>query len=94
MWRKTVRRDSPALLPINPAGHDNHPVIGQATSSADCAPDDHRIAYACAAYVLETADSKTVLLWDIDNQNDWLIDPQTADQETAGFAQQRRSFVC
>ncbi|HIP71560.1 MAG TPA: MBL fold metallo-hydrolase [Anaerolineae bacterium] len=39
--------------------------------------------YSCAAFVLQTAVTKTVLLWDLDSSNEWLVTPQTAREETA-----------
>ncbi|MBE2198131.1 MAG: hypothetical protein IAE79_05935 [Anaerolinea sp.] len=51
---------------------------------ADRCPDDpNRVQYSCAAFVVETASSKTVLLWDIDSENEWLVTPQTDAQKTA-----------
>jgi ribonuclease BN (tRNA processing enzyme) len=51
--------------------------------SADRTVDDRDVAYACAAHVIETAATKTVLLWDIDSDNEWLVRPETAAQEKA-----------
>lgn len=52
--------------------------------TADIDPIDRtRTAYGCAAFVLETAQRKIVLLWDIDNQNDWLREPQNEAQAAA-----------
>lgn len=45
--------------------------------------DAGEVRYGCAAFVVETAETKTVLLWDIDSENQWLWQPQTAAQETA-----------
>ncbi len=42
--------------------------------------------YACAAFVLQTAHKKTVLLWDIDSTNEWLVQPEsTAQAETVAL---------
>lgn len=41
------------------------------------------VRYSCAAFVVETATCKTVLLWDIDSENEWLVMPQTDAQKTA-----------
>ena len=51
--------------------------------SADRCPQEPGLSYACAAFVLETANNKTVLLWDIDNQNEWLAAPQTEAESDA-----------
>ncbi len=48
-----------------------------------CLQDEEVPCYSCAAFVVETAVTKTVLLWDIDTENEWLVYPQTAAQETA-----------
>ncbi|MCA9958120.1 MAG: hypothetical protein KC443_03745 [Anaerolineales bacterium] len=51
---------------------------------ADRAPDDSDgVQYSCAAFVVETHTSKTVLLWDIDSENEWLVAPEGEGQETA-----------
>ncbi|NHZ72368.1 MAG: MBL fold metallo-hydrolase [Aquificales bacterium] len=46
-------------------------------------PGRQEVFYSCAIFVVETAVTKAVLLWDIDNQNEWLIHPKTAAEETA-----------
>ena len=51
--------------------------------SADRTADDLGTAFACAAYVIESPTTKVVLLWDIDNQNEWLAHPQTEAQHSA-----------
>lgn len=45
--------------------------------------DQRRKQYCCAAFVIETARAKCVLLWDVDSENEWLVAPQTAEQEAA-----------
>lgn len=51
---------------------------------ADVNPQDRsEVFYSCAAFVVETETKKAVLLWDIDNQNDWLWAPKAAQEETA-----------
>jgi ribonuclease BN (tRNA processing enzyme) len=49
---------------------------------------DHDVAgkqprYCCAAFIIETAVTKTILLWDVDSSNEWLVKPQTTAQESA-----------
>jgi ribonuclease BN (tRNA processing enzyme) len=51
--------------------------------SADRCPNEPDVSYACAAFVVQTSVSKAVLLWDIDNQNEWLVAPQTEAEVTA-----------
>lgn len=49
--------------------------------TADERPDDSaETVYCCAAFVIETARAKVVLLWDMDSENEWLVAPQTAEQ--------------
>ena len=51
---------------------------------ADVNPQDrNEIFYSCAVFVVETETKKAVLLWDIDNQNDWLWQPENEREETA-----------
>lgn len=51
---------------------------------ADVNPKDrNEVFYGCAAFVLETEAKKAVLLWDIDNQNRWLWDPEDEREKTA-----------
>ncbi|MCA9936836.1 MAG: MBL fold metallo-hydrolase [Ardenticatenaceae bacterium] len=51
---------------------------------ADRSPDDaQQVQYSCAAFIVETAVAKTVLLWDIDSENEWLVSPQTEVERTA-----------
>lgn len=35
----------------------------------------------CASFVIETDSTKTVLLWDIDNRNNWIENPNTNEQK-------------
>ncbi|GJM41506.1 MAG: hypothetical protein DHS20C20_17880 [Ardenticatenaceae bacterium] len=51
--------------------------------NADKCVKDSRLRYCCAAFVIETAVTKTILLWDLDSSNEWLVNPQTAEQKTA-----------
>lgn len=51
--------------------------------TADRTADDSASCPASAAYSITTADSKVVLLWDIDSENDWLADPQTPAEHAA-----------
>ncbi|MEM8860581.1 MAG: hypothetical protein AAGD96_19835 [Chloroflexota bacterium] len=51
--------------------------------TADVAVDRQRVAYCCCGYVLETESKKMVLMWDLDNQNDWILNPQTAAHQEA-----------
>ena len=51
---------------------------------ADRSPHDpNQVKYSCAVFIVETDRTKTVLLWDIDSENKWLVSPQTKEQETA-----------
>lgn len=43
--------------------------------SADQSPANQSVQFACAVFVIETSDRKCVLLWDIDNQNEWILNP-------------------
>ena len=49
--------------------------------------------YSCAAFVVETAATKTVLLWDIDSENEWLVRPQTEREETAVAALRHADYL-
>ena len=73
------------VLPLDLPGVRVTPVsIGHYT--ADLAADDSgRTIYSTAAFVIETGQSKAVLLWDIDSENEWLVEPRTA-AEQAGVA--------
>ncbi len=42
-----------------------------------CVDDKTQTCYSCAAYVVETALTKTILLWDLDSENEWIVNPQT-----------------
>ncbi len=50
--------------------------------SADQSPTGQDVQYACAAFVIETKARKCVLLWDIDNQNEWLLNPGTQERKS------------
>jgi len=55
--------------------------ISVAHYTADLRPDDSgQTAYCSAAFVIETATAKAVLLWDIDSENEWLVAPETEAQ--------------
>ena len=51
--------------------------------NADHGADGTRPRYCCAAFVIETAHKKAVLLWDVDSSNEWLVNPRTATEKTA-----------
>lgn len=51
--------------------------------TADLHPETGAVAYSCAAYVIQTAQTKIVLLWDIDSENHWLTQPGNATEEDA-----------
>jgi ribonuclease BN (tRNA processing enzyme) len=69
-------------LPIALPGVTITPVT-VAHYNADHGADGTRPRYCCAAFVIETAVTKTVLLWDIDSSNDWLVTPQNEAQAAA-----------
>lgn len=51
---------------------------------ADVNPQNRsEVVYSSAAFVVQTERVKAVLLWDIDNQNEWLWTPQDAREKTA-----------
>ena len=70
-------------LPINLPGVTITPVTVSHFGADRCAEDKQRTCYSCAAYVVATAVAKTVLLWDIDNQNEWIVNPKTRAEKTA-----------
>lgn len=49
--------------------------------NADRAPAGEDTTYSCAAFVIETGQRKCVLLWDIDNQNHWLVNPGAGERQ-------------
>ncbi|MCP4422772.1 MAG: MBL fold metallo-hydrolase, partial [Chloroflexi bacterium] len=51
--------------------------------NADRVINDTQHRYCCTAFVIKTAQKKAVLLWDVDSSNEWLVNPQTVEQETA-----------
>lgn len=70
-------------LPLNLAGVTVTPV-SVSHYTADLAPDNSlETSYCCASFVIEVANSKAALLWDIDSENEWLVRPRTAAQEQA-----------
>ena len=70
-------------IPIPLAGVTVTPVTVSHFGADRCAEDGKSTCYSCAAYVIETAVSKIVLLWDIDTDNEWLVNPQTDAEKTA-----------
>jgi hypothetical protein len=70
-------------LPLNLAGVKVIPISVSHYSGDLPANDSGGTRYCCASFVIETAKSKAVLLWDIDSENEWLVKPQTAPQEQA-----------
>ncbi|MCP4427430.1 MAG: MBL fold metallo-hydrolase [Chloroflexi bacterium] len=70
-------------LPIDLPGVAITPVTVSHYGADRCVQDRQKTCYSCAAYVVETSTVKTVLLWDIDNENEWIVNPQTEAQETA-----------
>jgi len=64
-------------IPIPLDGVTVTPVTVSHYGADRCAADGKSTYYSCAAYVIETAVSKIVLLWDIDSGNEWLVNPQT-----------------
>jgi hypothetical protein len=51
-------------------------------SGADFNPENFKeTQYNCACFVIQTENRKTVLLWDLDNRNDWILNPRTEGQK-------------
>ena len=51
-------------------------------SGADFNPENFKeTQYNCACFVIQTERKKTVLLWDLDNKNDWILNPETEGAE-------------
>lgn len=48
---------------------------------ADRSPDDGSERFSSAGYVIKGPAVRAVLLWDIDSENNWLVEPETAAQE-------------
>lgn len=68
------------LLPAIGLGMEGLTVTPVAVShgTADRDPGDPARQLACsAAFVVETSRRKTLFLWDMDNQNDWIVTPST-----------------
>ncbi|BCX05646.1 MAG: hypothetical protein KatS3mg053_3584 [Candidatus Roseilinea sp.] len=64
-------------------------------NTADIAADDPaRHQPACAGFVIQTATHKAVLLWDMDNTNAWITDPQTDAQATAVALARDADVLC
>lgn len=58
--------------------------IALSHGTADLDPDNPASKLPCSAgFVLETPTSRALFLWDIDNQNDWIVNPSTAAQAEA-----------
>ena len=70
-------------LPIVLPGVTITPVTVSHFGADRCVQDRQETRYSCAAYVVATAAAKAVLLWDLDNQNEWIVSPQTPEQATA-----------
>jgi len=52
--------------------------------SADLDAEDFRKkTYCSASFVVETEGKKAVLLWDLDNRNDWIADPKSDEEKEA-----------
>jgi len=51
---------------------------------ADLNPENFKEPLSCSAsFVIETPRKKAVLLWDLDNRNDWILKPASDDQRKA-----------
>ena len=61
-----------APVPLAPPGVTITPVTVSHYSADRCSSNGEMTCYACAAFVVQTAETKVVLLWDIDNDNEWL----------------------
>ena len=70
-----------APVPLAIAGVTVTPVSVSHRNADRSVYDQRQKQYCCAAFVIETARSKCVLLWDIDSENEWLVAPQTAEEE-------------
>jgi hypothetical protein len=70
-------------LPLKLAGVKATPISVSHYSGDITADDSGGTRYCCASFVIETTQSKAALLWDIDSENEWLVEPQTAAQEQA-----------
>jgi len=74
------------MLPAVPLHVSNLTVTPVTVShvTADLDPADPRNPLpCCAAFVIENDGRKAVLLWDIDNRNDWIVSPATMAQHAA-----------
>lgn len=73
------------LLPSLPIPLPNVTItpVTVAHLNADHGVDGQQPRFCCAAFVIETAATKTILLWDLDSSNEWLVQPETEAQETA-----------
>jgi len=72
-----------APVPLAIAGVTVTPVSVSHRNADRSVYDQRRKQYCCAAFVIATARARCVLLWDIDSENEWLVAPQTAEQEAA-----------
>jgi ribonuclease BN (tRNA processing enzyme) len=53
-------------------------------SGADFNPENFKERqYNCASFVVQTERKKTALLWDLDNRNTWIVNPETEAQKKA-----------
>jgi ribonuclease BN (tRNA processing enzyme) len=73
------------LAPV-PLGIDGIEItpVSVSHSGADIDPENFKqTRYNCACYVVRTDRKKAVLLWDLDNKNDWILNPVSPEQENA-----------
>lgn len=80
-------------VPLALAGVTVTPVAVSHYTADKGVRDGTQARYACAAYVIETAETKAVLLWDVDSSNTWLAEPETPVQETAVAALSQADFL-
>ena len=72
-----------ALLDPIPLGAEGIKItpLSVSHSGADFNPENYKeTQYNCACFVIQTERRKTVLLWDLDNKNDWILNPRTEGQ--------------
>jgi ribonuclease BN (tRNA processing enzyme) len=51
-------------------------------NTADLDPKNFKnTLYCSASFIIETARKKAVILWDIDDRNDWILSPATTEQK-------------
>lgn len=72
-----------APVPLGVEGLEITP-LSVSHSGADISADNFRERqHNCACFVIQTGRKKAVLLWDLDNRNDWILEPRTQDQKRA-----------